>query len=127
MALLSLAVVGTLIQVAGLDKKDTTLTETTFLVDSLLEKRVSAAREYDDFKSLCSTPPGDFLTLETGRDDGLDRRFLYRVDVDEQLPGLKKVVVSVYYRQENTGTPVVNTLKGQDGRAVSASSRALAA
>ena len=117
-ALLSLAVVGTLLQTANLDKRDTALTESTFLLDSLMEAQVSRAREFEGFESLESTPTGTFVALEANRADGLQKRYLYRVDVEEPVPALKKVVVSVYYRQDNTTN--VDPHQGQDGRAVSA-------
>ena len=119
-ALLTLAVVATLIQIANLDKKDTSLTETTFLVDSLLERRVSQAREYEEFDNLASTPEGDFCTLQSSRADKLESRYLYRVDVEQPMPGLKKVVVSIYHREEGSATPTIDVRKGQNGRAVSA-------
>lgn len=117
-AVLSLAVVGTLLQTANLDKRDTVLTESTFLLDSLLESQVSRAREFEGFDDLESTPPGSYWELEPSRADGLQNRYLYRVDVEEPIPALKKVVVSVYHRRDNTTN--IDPTKGQSGRAVSA-------
>ena len=79
---------------------------------------MSQAREFEGFESLTSTPPGTYVALEPNRPDGLQKRYLYRVDVEEPVPALKKVVVSIYYRRDNTTD--IDTDQGQDGRAVSA-------
>lgn len=118
-AMLSLAVVGTIIQTAHLDTKDTGLTESTFLVDSLLEKRVSDARDYDAYRDLLATPSGEFWTLEENRPDHLQSRYIYRVEVDEPMTALKRVVVSVYHRDGDFPVPTANVHKGQQGLAVS--------
>jgi hypothetical protein len=116
--LLTLAVVGTIIQTARLDTKDTGLTETTFLADSLLEQRVSDAREYEKFRDLTATPSGQFWALEPERADGLQERYIYRVEVESPSPALKKVVVAVYHRDKDFPVPTPDTHKGQNGMAI---------
>jgi hypothetical protein len=122
-ALLSLAVVGTLARTADLEKRDTGLTETTFLLDSLLEAQVSKSREFEGFSGLASTPDGEYWTLEDDRPDGLQQSYLYRVEVEETVPALKKVVVSVYHRKQGIASAEIDPKKGQSGRAVSAGTR----
>lgn len=117
--MLSLAVIGVLLQTAQLDGKDTGLTETTFLADTLLEKRVSEAREYESYRDLQATPPGQYETLEPGRADHLETRYLYRVDIDQPLPALKRVVVSVYHRDADFTVPTPDFSQGRNGVAVS--------
>jgi len=119
-ALLSLAVVGTLARTANLEKRDTGLTETTFLLNSLLEAQVSKGRDFEGFEGLVSTPDGEYWTLENDRTDGMQKLYLYRIDVTESVPSLKKVVVSIYHRKQNSSSIEVDTTKGQSGRAVSA-------
>jgi hypothetical protein len=118
-AMLSLAVVGILIQTARLDTKDTGLMETTFLADTLMEKRVSEARQYEAFRDLLATPAGEYWTLEPDRADELQKRYLYRVEINEPMPAMKRVVVSVYHRDTNLAVPAPDTRKGQSGLAVS--------
>lgn len=118
-ALLSLAVVGTLIQTAHLDTRDTGLTETTFLADTLMETRVSNAREYESYRDLLATPPGQYWTLEPDRADALQKRYIYRVEVTEPVPAMKKVVISVFHRDADFPVPTPDTRKGQAGLAVS--------
>lgn len=118
-AMLSLALVGTLIQTAHLDTRDTGLTETTFLADTLMEARVSDAREYERYRDLLPTPNGQYWTLEDNRPDELQKRYIYRVEVSEPMPALKKVVVSVFHRDPDFPVPTPDTRKGQSGLAVS--------
>lgn len=118
-AMLSLAVVGTLIQVAHLDTRDTGLTETTFLADGLMEKRVSDARRYESYRDLLTTPSGNYWALDSERPDGLHKRYIYRVEVNEAMPALKRIVVSVYHRDGDFPVPTPDTGKGNQGLAVS--------
>lgn len=118
-ALLSLAVVGTLIQTAHLDTRDTGLTETTFLADALMEARVSDAREYESYRDLLATPTGEYWPLQPDRADGLQKRYIYRVEISEPIPAMKKVVVSVFHRDPDFPVPTPDTGKGQAGLAVS--------
>jgi hypothetical protein len=118
MAMLSLAVVGMLIQTAHLDTKDTQLTETTFLADALMEARVSDAREYEGYRDLRSTPSGEFWQLQPNRPDGLQERYIYRVEVQQPIPAMKRVIVSVYHRDADFPVPTADTHKGQAGMAV---------
>lgn len=117
-SLLTLAVVGVLVQTAYLDTRDTEITETTSLADSLMERRVSAARVYESYDALQSTPAGDYWTLDAGRADGLDGRYIYRVEVTETVPAMKKISVSVYHRDPQATPPAPDTRKPRDGRAV---------
>lgn len=117
-SLLTLAVVGMLVQTAYLDTRDTQLTETTLLADSLMEQRVSAAREFEHYQGLLSTPAGEFWLLDSGRADGLDARYIYRVDVVEPIPAMKKITVSIYHRDPDFPAPTANTSKGRRGHAM---------
>lgn len=117
--LLTLAVVGTVIQTSRLDTKDTGMTETTFLADSLLEQRVSDARGYEGFRDLAPTPSGQYWSLEDERADNLQSHYIYRVDVDLPSPALKRVVVSVFHRDPDFPVPTPDTHKGQSGKAIS--------
>jgi hypothetical protein len=118
-AMLTLAVVGTLIQTARLDSKDTGLTETTFLVDSLMERRVADARKYEAYRDLMATPSGEYWALEPDRPDGLQTRYIYRVEVEEPITAMKRVVVSIYHRDPVFPVPTPDTNKGRQGLAVS--------
>lgn len=118
-AMLTLAVVGTLIQTARLDTRDTGLTETTFLADSLLETRLADAREYESYRDLLATPSGQYWTLDSGRADGLEARYIYRVEINEPMPAMKRVIVSVYHRDANASVPAPDIGKGQAGMALS--------
>ena len=118
-AMLSLAVVGTLIQTARLDTRDSGLTETTFLADALMEARVSDAREYERYRDLLATPSGQYWLLDDNRPDQLQKRYIYRVEVSEPMPALKKVVVSVFHRDADFPVATPDTRKGQSGLAVS--------
>jgi hypothetical protein len=118
-AMVALAVVGTLIQTARLDTKDTGLTETTILADTLLEKRVADGRDYDSYRDLLATPPDQYWELEAGRADQLETRYIYRVDIDQAVPAMKRVIVSVYHRDSDFPVPTVDVGKGQAGLAIS--------
>lgn len=118
-SLLTLAVVGMLVQTAYLDTRDTQLTETTLLADSLMEHRVSAARQFENYEALLSTPPGEFWLLDSGRADGLDARYIYRVDVVEPIPAMKKITVSIYHRDPAFPAPTTDANKGRHGHTMS--------
>ena len=118
-AMLTLAVVGTLIQTARLDTRDTGLTETTFLADSLLETRLADAREYESYRDLLATPSGQYWTLDPGRADGLEARYIYRVEINEPMPAMKRVIVSVYHRDASASVPTPDIRQGQAGMALS--------
>lgn len=118
-AMLTLAVVGTLIQTARLDTKDTGLTETTFLADTLMEKRVADARQYEAYRDLLATPSGEYWALEPDRADNLQTRYIYRVEINEPMPAMKRVIVAVYHRDPDFPTPTPDLDKGQDGMALS--------
>ncbi len=117
-AMLSLAVTGTLIQTARLDTKDVTLTESTILADTLMERRVSDAREYERYRDLLGTPDGDYWTLESDRPDNLQTRYIYRVEVSELNPAMKRVMVSVSHRDSAFPIPTPDLSQGQNGVAI---------
>lgn len=117
-AFIALAVVGVLIQTANLDKKDTQLTQASVLADGLLERQISRARVYENFRHLSSTPAGMYWEFEAGRKDSLETLYLYRLEVTEPIPALKKCVVSVFHRDPDFPTPTVNLQKGRGGHAL---------
>ena len=117
-AFLALAVVGVLIQTANLDKKDTQLTQASVLADGLLERQVSRSRVYQNYDQLSSTPPGVYWEFESGRSDQLETLYIYRLEVTEPIPALKKCVVSLYHRDSDFPSPTVNLQKGRDGHAL---------
>lgn len=117
-SLLTLAVVGMLVQTAYLESRDTQLTETTMLADSLMERRLSAAREYQNYDALASTPANSFWLLDAGRSDGLEARYIYRVDVVEPIPAMKKLSVSVYHRNGAVPGAAADLNKGRNGHAL---------
>ncbi len=117
-AMLTLAVVGTLIQTAQLETKDTSMTEVAMLADALLEQRVSEARDYRAFMELEATPSGEYWNLEEDRTDGLQHRYLYRVEVEEPTRGLKRVNLSIFYRDSDFPGNVVDSSQGQAGQAI---------
>lgn len=107
-----------LVQTAYLDSRDTELTETTLLADGLMELRISAAREFEQYDALLSSPPGAFELLDAGRADGLETRYLYRIDVVEPIPAMKKISISLYHRDAAFPNPTADLTKGNSGHAL---------